>query len=87
MKPRVCIVHFENGFQRPDVHFQVTIDESRLSERFIRFGPWSGDKKGQGDEITGWVPKDSFVIDETLGELQDDGSVTPLPAAQVREVA
>ena len=50
----------------------VTIDESRTSDRFIRFGSWS-DGKGLGDEITGWVPKDSYVIDEVLGELQEDG--------------
>ena len=42
-KPRVCIIHFTNGFQNPGV--------------------------------TGWVRKDSYVIDEVLGELQDDGSV------------
>ncbi len=78
MKPRVCIVHFENGYQNPKVHFQVTIDLGRTSDHFIRFGPWSGDKKGQGDEITGWLPRDSYVIDEVLGELNEDGSVTPI---------
>ncbi len=75
---RVCIIHFENGFQSPKVHFQVTIDDTRKSDRYIRFGPWSGDKKGQGDEITGWIPKESYVIDEVLGDLQEDGTVIPI---------
>ena len=70
--PKVCIIHFQNGWQHPETHFMVTIDESRTSNRFIRFGSWS-DGKGLGDEITGWVPKDAYVIDEVLGELQEDG--------------
>ena len=79
-KPRVCIIHFTNGFQNPDVHFQVTVDMTRVTDNFIRFGSWS-DQKGAGDEITGWVGKDSYVIDEVLGELQDDGSVIPIREA------
>lgn len=76
MKPKVCVIHFENGFQNPLVRFQVTIDLGRTSDKFIRFGPWSGDKKGQGDEIIGWVPKDAYVIDEVLGYLNEDGTVS-----------
>ena len=79
MKPKVCVIHFENGFQSPLVRFQVTIDLERTSDQFIRFGYWPGDKKGHGDEITGWVPKNSYVIDEVLGFLNEDGTVTQEP--------
>ena len=79
----VVICHFKEpkfpeGFpewQKPRlVHYQVTIDPEKIetTKYMIRLG------ETRGDEITGWQPIDTLVVDLVLGELQDDGTVTPI---------
>jgi hypothetical protein len=34
---------------------------------FVRFGQWN-DGRGQGDEITGWLPLDELNVEEILAE-------------------
>jgi hypothetical protein len=51
------------------VYYQVTLDPARVSPDgvFVRFGQWN-DGRGQGDEITGWLPLDELNVEEILAE-------------------
>jgi len=81
-KPTCCIVHFKEPEGVPSyalprrIHYQVTIDPAKFSAGgFVRFGD------AQGDEITGWQPQDLIVIDEILGQVQEDGVTVVREAA------
>jgi hypothetical protein len=45
------------------------LDPARVSPDgvFVRFGQWN-DGRGQGDEITGWLPLDELNVEEILAE-------------------
>lgn len=85
MKKQVAIVSFVqdtknaklyelNGHPTPRiVSYSVTMDPARLSPsgEFIRFGA-SGDGKGQGDEITGWILLEDICVEEVLAEWEGE---------------
>jgi hypothetical protein len=59
--------------QHVAVMFQVTVDPDRVlpGTKFIRFGCWSGDTKGAGDELTGWMHLEEWALVHVMGELKD----------------
>lgn len=75
--PRVCLVRCLNGMQHKNIFFQVTIDPARTlpNSNFIRFGGWSGDKKGAGDELTGWMHLAEWEVVWEIGDLDANGNL------------
>lgn len=67
-----------SGLQHPALNFEVTIDPDRAlpNSDFIRFGSWSGDKKGQGDELTGWMRLEDWELVHVIGNVDENGNVS-----------
>ena len=63
--------------QHPAIYFEVTVDPERAIKgtNFVRLGPWAGDKKGQGDELCGWINLEEWELKHTLGTVDDHGNV------------
>ena len=76
-KAQVCLIRCLNGMQHNAINFQVTVDPDRVlpNSNFIRFGGWSGDKKGSGDELTGWMNMNDWEVVHVMGTLDANGNL------------
>ena len=63
--------------QHKGINFQVTVDPDRVlpDSPFIRFGLWSCDKKGAGDELTGWMNVNDWDLVHIIGTLDANGNL------------
>ena len=79
--PIRALVRCLSGLQHPSINFEVTIDPARAlpDSDFVRFGAWAGDKKGQADELTGWMNLNDWEIVHLIGEVDEGGNVKVSP--------
>lgn len=79
-RPIVVIAHFEGIGplpQNPAVHFQVTVDPSKVSPSgaFIAFD------SANGDQLFGWMQRSMIRVDEVLRVGQKDAKLEVVPDA------
>lgn len=76
-KTMVALVRCLSGLQHPAILFQVTINPDRMlpNSNYIRFGGWSGDKGGAGDELTGWMDLNDWELVHVMGTVDANGNL------------